>query len=320
MSQAQSHLDHVAYYDDQYASGYTDAWSTDAQRRVRDFIRGMDLPAVGRAIDFGCGLGTLTPILREALPNWEICGTDISRIALADAARRYPGLRFIPADDATLNTEKFDFLLTHHVLEHVQDLVETWGQMVRLLKPGGDMLHILPCGHAGSLEYRLAALGRPADARPDAPFFYEDPRHLRRARECDLTAVATQFGMRLARARYKDQFWGGLRNLTDNGVRHALRVTRPSIATSTPAALKLMAWRLLLAPLSALRLMPQKAFHRLRGAALSPRNLAATLLAAPLYFPSRVLDEILQRLAESESRFRPTDSRAAEMFLYYTLR
>ena len=285
---------------------------------MRDFIRALDLPPAGRALDFGCGKGPFTQVLRDALPDWEVCGADISRVALSDAALRCPKLQFLHLDLVESKGETFDFLLTHHVLEHVQDLADTWGRMDRLLEPAGAMLHILPCGHAGSLEHRLAGLGRSAEARPDAPFYYEDPNHLRRCRERDITAVAEQFGMRLARARYKDHFWGGLRNGTDNGVKHARWITKLSHARDIPAALKLIGWRAALTALAALRLMPQRTVRRILGGDRSTRSLANLLWAAPLYPLGRALDETIRRLAEAEWHARGTDRSGAEMYLFYT--
>ena len=90
----------AAFYDRRYADGYMDDWRADKRRRIFDLIAGLELPATGTALDFGCGTGVFTSILQQALPGWRVCGTDISQLALAKARARFPACTFFAPQDA----------------------------------------------------------------------------------------------------------------------------------------------------------------------------------------------------------------------------
>lgn len=42
-----------------------------------------------------------------------------------------------------VNSEKYDYLFSYHVLEHVERLVDFYGACFRLLKPGGEFFHCI---------------------------------------------------------------------------------------------------------------------------------------------------------------------------------
>ena len=52
-------------------------------------------------------------------------------------------------------TMDFDFIFSHHVLEHVFDIKEVAAQINQRAKNSSAMLHIFPCGNPGSYEYKL---------------------------------------------------------------------------------------------------------------------------------------------------------------------
>jgi trans-aconitate methyltransferase len=107
-------------------------------------------------LDFGCGNGVLTDVVRQALSgDWEVLGVDLSEIAVENAKQRYPHCTFFTLDAPELETKKFDLLFTHHVLEHVSDLSQTFQTFHELLNPSSAMLHILPCGNSASFEQRI---------------------------------------------------------------------------------------------------------------------------------------------------------------------
>src|SRR5690606_8008595 len=93
----------------------------------------------------------------DALPGWEICGTDLSDVAISIGRQRHKDISFFLFDDLKEAGETFDFIFTHHVLEHVDDLDTVLDLIGRYLKPGGSILHVLPCGNAGSFEHNLAS-------------------------------------------------------------------------------------------------------------------------------------------------------------------
>ncbi len=112
------------FYKARYAHGYMDQWPIEKQHRVFEVVRGLNLPAQGNALDFGCGNGVFTEVIRRTLPGWTVYGTDISETAIRNAAQRYPKCRFFVLEDGNSADKKFNFLFTHHVLEHVYSLTD----------------------------------------------------------------------------------------------------------------------------------------------------------------------------------------------------
>ena len=95
-------------------------------------------------IDCGCGPGSITLGLAEAVSPGEVLGIDIEprqlEVASASASRRgMSNARFeqasiyeIPAPDAS-----FDVAVAHFVIEHVSDPLRALSEMRRVLRPGG---------------------------------------------------------------------------------------------------------------------------------------------------------------------------------------
>lgn len=146
--------DAVNFYDDRYSKGYMDEWPAEKKQRVLDLVRGLNLPERGDAVDFGCGNGEFTGVLKRALPGWNVYGIDITSVAIDNAQKRHPDCLFymLPMN------KKFDFLFSHHVLEHVDDIDKTWHEIDRYLKKEASSLHVLPCGNQESFEYNLCLL------------------------------------------------------------------------------------------------------------------------------------------------------------------
>ena len=150
----------VEFYEDRYEKGYMEEWTIEKKQKVFDVIRELQLPSNGEALDFGCGNGVFTEIIREALPGWKVYGTDISAKAVVNAKMRYLDCTFLEENSPDLTDKKFDFVFTHHVFEHVFNLSEVFFHMTVYLKPESSMLHFLPCGNKGSYEYNICQLRR----------------------------------------------------------------------------------------------------------------------------------------------------------------
>lgn len=155
-------------------------WDSKKKLRVLNIIRELNLPKTGVALDFGCGNGVGADIMKKALPTWKVFGTDISSHAISNAKRRFPHLNFFELSNQRRFYEKFDFLFSHHVLEHVFDINETLNTINRLLKKSASMLHILPCGNSGSLEHKISLLVNNGIDKTNGKYFFEEPGHLRR--------------------------------------------------------------------------------------------------------------------------------------------
>ncbi|MEN6396494.1 MAG: class I SAM-dependent methyltransferase [Methanoregula sp.] len=113
-------------------------------------------------LDFGCGTGTLTLMIKRAGPGCEVYGIDIDTDMLEIAERKarhdevdihlilYDGLT-LPFADGTFD-KVVSSLMVHHLSR--EDKPRLFGEVYRVLKKGGE-LHILDFGIQRSLYAKL---------------------------------------------------------------------------------------------------------------------------------------------------------------------
>ncbi|MDW8206036.1 MAG: class I SAM-dependent methyltransferase [Cytophagales bacterium] len=245
----------AAFYDSRYESGYMSDWDASKKERVQEIIRCMNLPTIGRLLDYGCGNGVFTEVLAHALPNWEIFGTDISTVALNNARKRYPAFHFATLDK--LEKASFDLIFTHHVLEHVPDIKKSAEEISMMASKNCQMLHILPCGNSGSLEHRICLL-RNDGINPTIGnrFFFEDESHLRRLTSFELIDLFAPFGFTYDKGFFANQYYGALDWISNYSEEFIHMLTDSSKAKSLQAARELQSIRNILLEI---RQMKQKA-------------------------------------------------------------
>jgi ubiquinone/menaquinone biosynthesis C-methylase UbiE len=92
-------------------------------------------------LDVGCGPGTITADLARRVPGGSVVGVDVPPDLMATAQRERGGgnLRFEVGDVYSLRFESnsFDVVYAHQVLQHLGDPVAALREMLRVLKPGG---------------------------------------------------------------------------------------------------------------------------------------------------------------------------------------
>lgn len=95
-------------------------------------------------LDCGCGPGSITLGLAEALAPGVVVGVDrdASRVEVAERAaseRRVANVRFQTADvqELPFADASFDAVFAHAVLQHVREPLRALAEMHRVLKPGG---------------------------------------------------------------------------------------------------------------------------------------------------------------------------------------
>lgn len=175
-----------------------------------------------RILDVGCGPGTITLDLAEAVgPTGSVVGIDDAPAAIEAAAqeavrRGDHRTRFELGDGSALALPDgdVDVAHAHQVLQHVADPVAVLGEMARVTRPGGLVAardadyaamawHPSPQGlDAWRDVYRRAA--RAAGGEPDAG------RHLRGwAREAGLSDVAVTASTWCYACAEATAWWGG---------------------------------------------------------------------------------------------------------------
>lgn len=117
-----------------------------------------------RALDFGCGVGRLTAALIAHFA--EVTGVDISP-AMLERAARFNGAdgrcRYLHNDTADLRAfgdGSFDLVYSSLVLQHIPPpLARAYlAEFVRVLRPGGAIMLLVPVAHARTLRGATYAL------------------------------------------------------------------------------------------------------------------------------------------------------------------
>jgi trans-aconitate methyltransferase len=309
----------VEFYQERYANGYIDEWPTERKQRIFEVIRSLALPSTGDAMDFGCGNGVLTDVIRQALPSgWKVYGSDISGNAIANAAQRYPDCTFWVAGDQKLEHKQFDFLFTHHVLEHVYDLPQILIEINAYLKNEASILHILPCGNEGSLEHSICLLHKDGiDRSIENRFFFEEEGHIRRLDTAQLSALCAEKGFHLTTEYYSHQHHGSIDWITKSWPNFILQLTDPATAVGSEAKKRLSKWRYQLFSLWALRIPATVVEQSLSKRKKSLRHYLFLVLGLPLYLLSKPMDSYLKRKAAEEWVNSKKDPKGSEMYLFF---
>jgi hypothetical protein len=258
-------------------------------------------------------------VIKKALPNWKVFGTDISSQAISNAKRRFPHLNFFELTDERQFYDKFDFLFSHHVLEHVFDINATFNTIDTLLRKSASMLHILPCGNPGSFEHRISMLVKDGINERSGRFFYEEPGHLRRLDTKQMNLLARKYGFNLSNAYYSYHYWTAIQGITSGTLEFVLKVTDYKRAKNRESQIELKRLRNELLRINILRL-PAISFEGLKNMRRPRSTLPATilkLLLAAFYPVSFSTNSYINRKAEQEWDLFKNQENGSEMYLYY---
>lgn len=122
-------------------------------RSLEQYLRSHPLPLApgAKVLDAGCGTGLLTLALLKAIDlPVQITAVDLSATSIATAMRavkeqagRSQTIGFSQANVLSLpfGDNTFDAIVTSGVLEYVS-LLEGFGELARVLAPGGHLLHL----------------------------------------------------------------------------------------------------------------------------------------------------------------------------------
>lgn len=135
------------------------------RRAVEASVRFLRHQPGGRLLDVGCGSGDWLVQMREL--GWHVDGLDFDPAAVELARTRNLNVRAGSLEAQGYDSETFDAVTLHHVIEHVPDPVATLRECHRVLRFGGRLVVATPNAH--SLSHRMFR----ADWRG-----LEPPRHL----------------------------------------------------------------------------------------------------------------------------------------------
>jgi len=134
-----------------------------------------------RVLDIGCGTGTTTLALAEAVgPAGRVTGIDISATMLAEARARCGDLPNVTLGEADAQLEdfggeKFNLLTSRFGVMFFADPVAAFANLRAALAPGGRLCFVCWAGLAANPHWRIpfeltvAACGEPAPKPPGAP-------------------------------------------------------------------------------------------------------------------------------------------------------
>jgi ubiquinone/menaquinone biosynthesis C-methylase UbiE len=232
----------VNFYNDRYETGYMDSWPYKKIRRIKDLIKKIHIPAGGIILDYGCGTGVFTSVLKDIFPHCSVYGCDISENAILKSKAKYPECYFFLNNEyESLSFDRpFDLIFSHHVLEHIDDLEIVFNFFEKVLKKEGQMFHILPCGNDHSYESDLCKCVLNGIDNIRGRFFFEDEGHLRRLTSDQLTYLLANNGFKLKKAFFANQYFGAVRWIAETDYNYIEYLTDPGKAINDDMRKKLI--------------------------------------------------------------------------------
>ncbi len=117
-------------------------WRAGQVRRLEMILRAAGERVRGRMLENGCGVGMYVEKL--AAHGGTVIGLEYDRERAAEARTRSPHIVNAAGEFLPLPSETFDLILSHEVIEHVQDDRAAIREMVRVLKTGGRIALFCP--------------------------------------------------------------------------------------------------------------------------------------------------------------------------------
>jgi ubiquinone/menaquinone biosynthesis C-methylase UbiE len=140
-------------------------WTTRENTFKSALLRYARIKPAHRVLDLGCGTGTLTMVIKKAVPPVTIVGCDGDRKILDLAREKASKVNLeIPlscgmAYELPYPEHSFDRVVSSFLLHHLakENKLRTLAEVFRVLKPGGE-LHLADWGKAQNKIMRMAFL------------------------------------------------------------------------------------------------------------------------------------------------------------------
>jgi SAM-dependent methyltransferase len=117
-------------------------WRDGQQRRLEMIVGGAGGRITGTILENGCGVGIYVEHLGQL--GGTVYGLEYDFQRADEAAMRSPRILNAAGEALPFPSSTFDLILSHEVVEHVQDDRAAVSEMVRALKPGGRIALFCP--------------------------------------------------------------------------------------------------------------------------------------------------------------------------------
>ncbi len=117
-------------------------WRAGQERRLKMILEAVGERVTGRVLENGCGVGMYVEKL--SAQGSEVIGLEFDFERAVDAHVNSPHITNAAGEYLPFPKETFDLILSHEVIEHVQDDRKAIGEMVRALRPGGRLVLFCP--------------------------------------------------------------------------------------------------------------------------------------------------------------------------------
>ena len=117
-------------------------WRSGQQRRLEMIARAAGEGLRGVILENGCGVGMYVEHLARF--GGTVIGLEYDFERAAQARNHSPHILNAAGESIPLPSSTFDLILSHEVLEHVQDDRAAVCEMIRVLKPGGRVVIFCP--------------------------------------------------------------------------------------------------------------------------------------------------------------------------------
>jgi SAM-dependent methyltransferase len=117
-------------------------WRAGQQRRLEMIVRAAGERVKGIILENGCGVGMYVEHLSPF--GGKVIGLEYDFERAAEARTNSPCVINAAGEFLPLPSSTFDLILSHEVLEHVQDDCAAVREMVRALRPGGRVVLFVP--------------------------------------------------------------------------------------------------------------------------------------------------------------------------------
>ncbi len=117
-------------------------WRAGQQRRLQLIVRAAGERIKGRILENGCGVGMYVEHLTQL--GGTVYGLEFDFERAAEAIKNSQRIMNAACESLPLPSSTFDLILSHEVIEHVQDDRLAICEMVRALKPGGRIVLFCP--------------------------------------------------------------------------------------------------------------------------------------------------------------------------------